>query len=332
MNAPLLKNELKKITEAIHHDPFSILGQHRDGKDLVVRVFIPNASEVRISEGNLPMQRIPESDFFEWHGSALGMPEHYSLIWRDNAGYEHINHDPYSYLPQLADFDLHLFGEGRHRHAYRFLGAHPHEVDGVSGILFAVWAPNAARVSVVGDFNRWDGRMHPMRVRGESGVWELYIPDLHPGCFYKYEIRSRQNDQILLKADPYGQRHELRPCTASLVTGRSIFAWNDSAWMEKRRHMDWQHQPMSIYEVHPGSWQRGLEGEFLNYHELAHRLVDYVVDMGFTHIELMPITEHPYDLSWGYQTTGYYAPTGRFGTPDDFRYFMDHCHRHGIGV
>jgi 1,4-alpha-glucan branching enzyme len=332
MNAPLLKIELSKITEACHHDPFAILGRHKEGKETVVRAFIPNASEVHIAEGGMILNRLPESDFFEWRGNAGGLPEHYKLVWHDDAGYEHVAHDPYTYLPQLADFDLHLYSEGRHRHAYRFLGAHPHEVDGVPGILFAVWAPNAQRVSVVGDFNRWDGRIHPMRARGGSGVWELYIPDLHPGALYKYELRSRQHEQILLKADPYGQQHELRPCTASIVLGKSKLPWNDAEWMEARKHADWQHQPMSIYEVHPGSWQRGLEGEFLNYRELAHRLVDYVVDMGFTHIELMPITEHPYDLSWGYQATGYYAPTGRFGDPDDFRYFMDYCHRNNIGV
>ncbi len=332
MNAPLLGPELLHISEARHHDPFSVLGRHQDGAETVVRAFIPNATDVHIAECGFVLDRLSGSDFFEWRGNSEGLPEHYRLIWRDKAGYEHMAHDPYTFKPQLSEFDLHLFNEGRHRHAYRFLGAHQHEVDGVPGICFAVWAPNAQRVSVVGDFNRWDGRCHPMSVRGGSGVWELFIPDLHPGCIYKYEIRSRQNDQILLKADPYGQRHELRPHTASLAVGNNTFQWNDREWMEKRKQADWQHAPMSIYEVHPGSWQRGMEGEFLNYRELAHRLVDYVKDMGFTHIELMPITEHPFDLSWGYQTTGYYAPTGRFGEPDDFRYFMDHCHQNGIGV
>jgi 1,4-alpha-glucan branching enzyme len=332
MKKSSLSPDLLQISEARHHDPFAVLGRHQDGAETVVRAFIPNAAEVHIAEGGLVLDRLPGSDFFEWRGDAEGLPEHYRLIWRDDAGYEHMGHDPYTYAPQLPDFDLHLFSEGNHRHAYRFMGAHQHEVDGVPGVRFAVWSPNAQRVSVVGDFNRWDGRRHPMRVRGGSGVWELFIPDLQPGCIYKYEIRSRHYDQILLKADPYGQRHELRPRTASIVASVSGFKWGDSKWMEARKKADWQHAPMSIYEMHPGSWQRGMEGEFLNYRELAHRLVEYVKDMGFTHIELMPITEHPYDLSWGYQTTGYYAPTARFGEPDDFRYFMDHCHRNGIGV
>ncbi len=202
----------------------------------------------------------------------------------------------------------------------------------MAGVLFALWAPNAERVSVVGEFNRWDGRRHPMRVRGGSGVWELFIPDLEPGHVYKYEIRNRHSGQVFLKADPYAQRQELRPCTASVIAGTSAFDWNDGGYLAARKEADWQHQPMSVYEVHLGSWQRDMEGEFLGFRELAHRLVDYVNEMGFTHIELLPITEHPFDLSWGYQTTGYFAPTSRYGSPDDFRYFVDHCHRNGIGV
>ena len=332
MNTQQLDAELHRISEARHHDPFAVLGRHQGDGSVVVRTFMPHATEVLIAEGGIPLARLPGSDFFEWRGKPDGMPEHYRLIWRDKDHYEHITHDPYTYGQQLADFDIHLFGEGRHRHAYRFLGAHEHEVDGVPGIRFAVWAPNAERVSVAGDFNRWDGRCHPMRVRAGSGIWELFIPDLGTGHVYKYEIRNRHTGQVLLKADPYGQRHELRPRTASIITGASRYQWGDGAWMQNRRQADWQHIPMSVYEVHPGSWQRGIEGEFLDYRELAHRLVDYVKDMGFTHIELLPITEHPFDLSWGYQTTGYYAPTSRFGEPDDFRYFVDYCHRNDIGV
>ena len=205
-----------------------------------------------------------------------------------------------------------MFAEGTHRHAYRFLGAHVHEIDGVGGILFAVWAPNAERVSVVGDFNHWDGRRHPMRVRGGSGVWELFVPDLEPGMVYKYEIRNRQTSEVFLKADPYARGYELRPATASLACAPCNYVWGDHDWMQQRRDHDWQHRPMSVYEVHPGSWQRGPEGEFLAYRELAERLVDYVADMGFTHIELLPVTEHPYDPSWGYQSTGYFAPTSRY--------------------
>ena len=332
MTSPKINKDLRKIIEARHHDPFSVLGRHKHGKQIVVRAHFPNATQVTIAEGEHPMQRIPGTDIFEWRGGAGKLPDRYRLIWRDTGQHEHITHDPYAFPPQLSDFDLHLFGEGKHWHAYRILGAHPKVVDDVGGILFAVWAPNAERVSVVGDFNRWDGRTHPMRVRGDSGVWELFIPDLEPGALYKFEVRNRNTGEILLKSDPYGQAFEQRPKTASIVVDELPFNWHDQDWMTKREKADWLHAPLSIYEVHLGSWQRGLEGEFLNYRELAKRLVEYVQEMGFTHIELLPITEHPYDPSWGYQTTGYYAPTSRFGSPEDFRWFVDYCHRHGIGV
>lgn len=332
MNMSVLDDELNRIREARHHDPFAVLGCHPKEDGVCIRVFNPQAEAISIAEGGHSLTRIPNSDFFEWHGDGSALPKHYRLIWRDHYHREHIGHDPYTYTPQISDFDLHLFGEGRHRHAYRFLGANEHEVDGVAGILFGVWAPNAERVSVVGDFNDWDGRRHGMRVRGGSGIWELFIPDLEPGHVYKYEIRNRHSGNVLLKADPYSQRHELRPLTASIIAGRSPYQWGDQDWMAQRERADWQHSPMAIYEVHPGSWRRNSEGEFLDYRELARQLVDYVQEMGFTHIELLPITEHPFDLSWGYQTTGYFAPTSRFGSPDDFRYFVDHCHRNGIGV
>jgi len=328
--AAKLDPELQKIVEGRHHDPFAVLGRHVTGTDAVVRVFMPHVVQVTVADGELPFTRVEGSDFFEWRGPAAKVPERYRLIWRDDQHREHIGHDPYCYPAQLADFDLHLFGEGRHYHAHRLLGARLHEVDGVAGVLFAVWAPNAERVSVVGDFNRWDGRCHPMRVRG-VGVWELFIPDLAPGVLYKFEVRG-QGGGLHLKTDPYGRRFELRPATASIVEPADTYRWRDAAWMQKRQACDWQHTPMSIYEVHLGSWQRGPEGEMLNYRDLAHRLVDYVKDMGFSHVELLPVTEHPYDKSWGYQATGYYAPTSRFGSPDDFRYFVDHCHRNGIGV
>ncbi len=333
MQNPPPHDELRRIVEARHHDPFAVLGCHREDGGVVVRAYLPHAQEARIAEGGLAMERVPKSGLFEWRGDdGSRLPPHYSLIWRDEGQREHIARDPYTFAPQVGDLDLHLFGEGRHRHAYRFLGAHEYQVDGVGGVLFVVWAPNAERVSVVGNFNRWDGRCHPMRVRGGSGVWELFIPDLAAGQIYKYEIRNRHTGEIMLKADPYAQRQELRPRTASVVEGASPFRWNDGKWLKARKTADWQHRPMSVYEIHPGSWQRDMEGEFLNYRELAHRLVDYVKDLGFNYIELLPITEHPFDLSWGYQATGYFAPTSRYGSPDDFRYFVDHCHRNGIGV
>jgi 1,4-alpha-glucan branching enzyme len=327
---PNLTPDLQQLIQGRHRDPFGVLGRHvKDGR-VLVRAYLPHAEAVTIAEGEHPMQRVPGTGIFEWQGDPTQVPERYRLIWRDDARREHIAHDPYCYPPQCPDFDLHLFGEGRHWHAYRLLGARVHEVDDVAGVLFAVWAPSAERVSVVGEFNRWDGRTHPMRVHG-NGVWELFIPDLAPGVLYKYEIRAT-GGAVFLKSDPYGQRFEERPKTASIVEPPADYAWRDADWLAARAAHDWQHSPMAIYEVHLGTWQRGPEGEFLNYREIGGRLVAYAKDLGFTHIELMPITEHPYDKSWGYQATGYFAPTSRFGSPDDFRWFVDHCHANGIGV
>ncbi|MBB1126233.1 1,4-alpha-glucan branching protein GlgB [Thiospirillum jenense] len=332
MSHSSLTPELTTLLDARSADPFAHLGRHNHGNALVIRALLPHAESVTIVEGNHAMTRVGDTALFEWHGKAADVPARYRLIWRDDAHHEHITHDPYCFPSQLPDFDLHLFGEGKHWHAYRLLGARVHETDDVAGVLFAVWAPNAERVSVVGDFNRWDGRCHPMRVHG-NGVWEIFIPDLAPGGLYKYEVRSRHG-AILLKTDPYGRQFELRPNTAAIVEPPSSFTWSDAdvTWRQARAEHDWLHTPMSIYEVHLGSWRRGYEGELLNYRELARQLVSYAQEMGFTHLELMPITEHPFDLSWGYQATGYYAPTSRFGTPDDFRWFVDYCHAHDIGV
>jgi 1,4-alpha-glucan branching enzyme len=330
MSQPKLSPDLEKIAKASHRDPFAVLGRHPCEGGLLVRALLPHAEEASIVEGSHALQRIAGTDIFEWRGAVGQVPERYRLIWRDDQGREHIAHDPYCYPPQLSDFDLHLFGEGKHWHAHRLLGARVHQTDGATGVLFSVWAPHADRVSVVGDFNRWNGLAHPMRVHG-NGVWELFIPDLPPGVVYKYELRAKNGD-VFLKSDPYGRHFELRPNTASIVEPLSKFVWKDADWLKVRAEFDWQHSPMSIYELHLGSWQRGPEGEMLNYREIAPRLVEHAKGLGFTHIELMPITEHPYDKSWGYQATGYYAPTSRFGTPDDFRWFVDYCHQHGIGV
>jgi len=324
--------ELKRILDANHHDPFSILGRHPDGQEEVIRAFIPRAKQAHIADTKIQLERIGNTDLFQWSGKPGQIKKHYRISWLDENGQTQTNFDPYCFEPVLSEFDLHLFGEGKHWHAYNFLGARPIEVEGIEGVLFATWAPNAERISVVGDFNNWDGRCHPMRARGDSGIWELFIPGLTNGCVYKFEIRSRIDNQLLLKTDPYGRAFELRPNTASIVTADSEYQWNDGAWVDHREKSDWLHQPMSIYEVHLGSWQKDESGNFLNYRELATRLVDHVKQLGFTHIELLPITEHPFDGSWGYQTTGYYAPTSRFGTPDDFRYFVDYCHANGIGV
>ncbi len=329
---PTIPSALQGILEARHHDPFSVLGKHPYGQGEVVRAYIPGANQVAIVEGNRTMQRIPETDLFEWYGKAGELRDRYQLTWTDAHGQRHVAYDPYCFPTQLEDFDLHLFGEGRHWHAYRFLGAHVHTADGIEGVLFATWAPSAQRVSVVGDFNNWDGRRHPMRVRGGSGIWELFIPGLKPGALYKFEIRNRDWGTIHLKSDPYAQQFEIRPSTASIVVSSDPYPWKDQDWMEARQKAGWQHAPMSIYEIHLGSWRRDRSGNFLNYREIAHQLVDYLKPLGYTHIELLPITEHPFDASWGYQTIGYYAATSRFGTPDDFRYFVDHLHRNGIGV
>ncbi len=328
-----LADDYRKIMKLLQVDPFRILGRHENNKGkAVVRTFLPRAESVYIAEGELPMKRVPDTDLFEWRGKASRVPSRYRLIWRDDEHREHIGHDPYCFPPQLVRADLRPFSEGTHTRAQHFLGARVHETEGVAGVLFSVWAPNARRASVVGDFNHWDGRCHPMRAHPEHGVWELFIPDLKPGVAYKYELEGAAGNGLMLKSDPYGRVFKKRPDNPSIVAETSRFEWRDQEWLRNRANFDWQHAPVSIFEVHLGSWQRGPEGEMLNYQDLAHRLVDYVKELGFTHIELMPVTEHPYDRSWGYQSTGYFAPTSRFGTPDDFRYFMNHCHRNGIGV
>ena len=324
--------DIQRLLESRHHDPFALLGKHKYSNEVLIRAFIPGAAWVRIAENGASLQRMGETDLFAWHGPENQVPDRYRLIWRDSHGAEHVAHDPYCFPPQISEFDLHLFGEGKHWHIYRVLGAHKHQADGIPGVRFAIWAPSAERVSVVGDFNNWDGRCHPMRVLGGSGVWEIFIPGLGIGQPYKYELRTRQGD-IQLKTDPYGQHFELRPANASRVPPPTrAYGWQDTAWMGQRHEFDWQKQAISIYEVHLGSWKRDEHGNFMGYRQLAEELVDHVKRTGFTHIELLPVTEHPLDASWGYQTTGYFAPTSRFGEPDDFRFFVDYCHQHHIGV
>ena len=327
-----INQALQRILDARHHDPFEVLGYHTDGKQQTIRVFRPHCREMRLGENGPELQRLGDTDLFEWTGSGEKLASHYRYHWIDSAGDKHSAYDPYSFGPQIPDYDLYLFGEGRHLHIHRVLGANAHTADGIEGVLFGVWAPNAERVSVIGDFNNWDGRVHSMRNRGGSGVWELFIPELSAGDCYKFEIRNRETGAITEKADPYGKEFENRPKTAAVVRTLETYKWHDTDWLNQRREKSWLHSPSTIYEVHLGSWQRDDSGHFLNYRELAHRLVEYAVHMGFSCIELLPITEHPLDASWGYQTTGYFAPTSRFGSPDDFRYFVDHCHQHNIGV
>ncbi|MGK0673286.1 MAG: 1,4-alpha-glucan branching protein GlgB [Halothiobacillaceae bacterium] len=324
---------IARLLDGRHHDPFSLLGRHPLGEGWsCVRALLPQATSVRLGPQGPAMERIDPRGLWQWEGPDDNLPRHYSLHCTDQHGHTFELIDPYTFEPQLGELDMYLFGEGRHWHVYRVLGAHPHQVDGIDGVLFAVWAPNAERVSVVGDFNQWDGRRNMMRNRGSSGLWELFIPGLMPGDLYKYELRNRESGAILLKTDPYGGAFELRPGTAARVPAPSTYIWNDAPWMQNRKQEGWLNRPMSIYEVHLGSWRRREDGGFLDYRTLAHQLVDYVKPLGFTHIELLPITEHPLDDSWGYQTTGYFAPTSRFGTPDDFRYFVDYLHQNDIGV
>ena len=327
-----LDSDAVRIMEARHHDPFSVLGRHTKNNHIQVKLYLPYAETVCFSHNGVALNRLPESDFFEYNAEIDQLPEHYSLSWTDKDGFSHKNHDPYDFGTQLPEFDQHLFAEGKHWHIYKKLGGHLHTADGIDGVLFAVWAPNAGRVSVVGDFNRWDGRCNPMRSLGSSGIWELFMPDLEVGCYYKFEILNRNTNEILLKTDPYGQQFEFRPNTSSIVIHEDSYKWKDQNWLDARARRNWLHEPMSIYEVHLASWRRDNLGNFLNYRELAVELVGYVKEMGFTHIELLPVTEHPLDASWGYQTTGYFAPTSRHGSPDDFRYFIDTCHQNGIGV
>ncbi|RMG29056.1 MAG: 1,4-alpha-glucan branching protein GlgB [Gammaproteobacteria bacterium] len=327
------RRDLELLAAARHHDPFAVLGAHPlpDGRVRVL-VYQPHARWVHLVDVDAPMRPAGLPGAFVWTGEAGVLPRHYRIRWGSGAHADFEGYDPYTFPPLLSDFDLHLFGEGRHWHAYRFLGAHPHVVDGIAGVRFAVWAPNAERVSVVGDFNAWDGRVHPMRVRGGTGVWELFVPELSIGALYKYEIRHRGSGAIFLKSDPYAQLFELRPGTASQVAAPAAHVWRDGEWLERRRRWDWQHAPISIYEVHLGSWRRREDGGFLSYRQLADRLIPYAKEQGFTHLELLPITEHPLDASWGYQTIGYFAATRRYGEPDDLRYFIDACHQAGLGV
>ncbi|MBB6099238.1 1,4-alpha-glucan branching enzyme [Deinobacterium chartae] len=330
----LNKHEVEQVMAGRHYDPFRVLGLHPlGGNDWVIQAWLPDVREAEVilpSGRRYPMRRTLEAGFFQ-----VRVPEEpdlgrYLLRTVFHDGSELTRRDPYSFWPLLGDFDLALLQAGDHHYAYEKLGAHIREVDGVTGVHFAVWAPHAERVSVVGHFNGWNGLRHPMRNMGSSGVWELFIPGLGHGELYRFEIRTRRGE-LLLKSDPYGRCMEMRPSTASIVWDIEGFEWTDAEYLARRRS-DARDQPISVYEVHLGSWARGENGSFLNYRELAHRIADYVTDLGFTHVELLPITEHPFDGSWGYQVTGYFAPTSRFGTPQDFMYFVNHLHSRGIGV
>ncbi len=324
------------LVEGTHGSPMDLLGRHVSAKGTVLRTLQLFAEQVElIRPDGTPaqvMKKLHPSGVFETEVSDT-RPFAYRYRMTDAAGHTWECDDPYRFPPQISDFDLYLFGEGTQTRLYKSLGARPLMLDGVEGVHFAVWAPNATRVGVVGDFNHWDGRHHPMQTRGSSGVWELFIPGVRPGDAYKYEVKGRDG-YLMQKADPLAFAAEMRPRTASVVSRLGAYTWGDADWIARRASADWLHQPTSVYEVHLGSWRRVPEDDNrpLTYRELADQLIPHVKDLGFTHIEVMPVTEHPYDGSWGYQCTGYFAPTSRFGKPDDFRYFVDQCHQAGLGV
>jgi 1,4-alpha-glucan branching enzyme len=319
-----------------HSDPHSILGAHPGPEGVTIRAFRPGANDVSVvTNGDYPQWRMAQRDkagLFEVLVKDHEQVFPYKLRVQYPDGTIVTQHDPYSYLPTLGELDQHLWNEGHHERIYEKLGAHVREMKGVAGVAFAVWAPNARGVSVVGDFNDWDGRLHMMRSLGLSGIWEVFVPELAPGARYKYEIHA-SDDRLVLKADPFALATEEPPATASVIY-ESSYQFGDSAWMEARPKRDATGSPLSIYEMHLGSWRRNPEdgNRPLKYREIAPMLADYINDMGFTHVELMPVMEHPFTGSWGYQVTGYFSPTARYGSPDDFRFFIDYLHQRGIGV
>jgi 1,4-alpha-glucan branching enzyme len=333
---PVPNEAIEALTRADHGDPFSILGMHGGGGALSVRAFRPDAAKLEVIElGGAARtwiaERVTQDGFFEAALTGATDRFRYSLRCTSHDGHVREQRDPFSFGVLLGELDLHLFAEGSHWELWKKLGAHIEEHDGVTGTVFRVWAPNAKRVSVVGDWNHWDGRIHPMRKLIPGGVWELFVPGVGEMAHYKFEVFDMQGF-LHMKTDPFAFFGQHGTQTAALVWTLDKFPWNDSAWMEKRAQREWHREPVSIYEVHPGSWRRKDGNTFLTWRELAVQLVDYVADMGYTHIELMGVAEYPFEGSWGYQVTGYFAPTSRYGNPDDFRYFVDCCHQRGIGV
>jgi len=324
-------SDARQLAAGTHGDPFSVLGRHLFDHGEVFRCFLPRTRKAWLEDESRPLNRLPGTDLFEYAERPGEIPAHYRILRETESGARVDRIDPYSFWPQLRQEEMDAFHQGHHRHAQKMLGARRHTVDQVEGTLFAVWAPNAGRVSVIGDFNEWDGRCHPMRKHVEQGIWELFLPGICDGR-YKFEVRNAQTGDLHIKSDPFARASEYRPGTASLVAGPPRHSWNDQNWENGKGGGGWHSRPMSVYEVHLGSWRRNEDGSFMGYRRLAEELCSYVRHLGFTHIELMPIMEHPLDESWGYQTTGYFAPTSRFGSPDDFRAFVDHFHQQGIGV
>ncbi len=335
---PVDPDEIAALLHGAHADPFRVLGPHRAGDDLVIRVFRPEAKQVEVVATNdhgraFAAERLHVEGLYQ--ATVPNEPREFPYCVKVTAfdGSEQTFRDPYAYGPIMGEVDLHLFAEGNHKRLYDKFGAHLREIGGERGVYFAVWAPNAARVSVVGDFNFWDGRVHPMRKLLPIGVWEIFIPGVTEGVHYKYELKT-QTGALLLKSDPFGFFSQHGKQTSSMVFDLERFQWSDGEWMAQRATKRMHCQPLSIYEVHLGSWRRKAEegNRSLSYIEFAQSLLPYVLEMGFTHIELLPIAEHPFEGSWGYQVTNYYAPTSRFGNPDELRHFINACHRAGIGV
>lgn len=340
MASTLSKQLIDSLSDGSHGDPFSVLGLHKvsvdEKKKLVLRAFRPEAKSVAVVIGkkSYEMDRVSDEGLFERIFTRRKNAFEYQLEVTPYKGEDFTITDAYQFDTQISDFDLQLWGEGNHHKAYEFMGAHPMDVNGVKGTHFVVTAPSANRVSVVGEFNGWDGRVHRMRKFHDQGLWEIFIPHVQEGDYYKFEIKTPVQDPPLKKADPFAFHSELRPGTASIVADIEGYKWGDDTWVKNRQKKQAEDQPISIYEMHLGSWRRkvGEDPGFLNYRETADQLVPYLQDLGYTHVELMPVAEHPYDPSWGYQITGYYAPTSRFGTPEDFMYFVDQCHQANIGV
>ncbi|MBI3875858.1 MAG: 1,4-alpha-glucan branching protein GlgB [Verrucomicrobia bacterium] len=331
--------ELESLLNVQHRSPHQLLGMHPlgDGSGLVARAFVRDAVKVRVEpvhekdKPSFALKKLDDAGLFEGVTTKASRVYAYDLVITDSAGNTRRTRDGYSFLPQLGEVDQHLFNEGNDLRLYDKLGAQLREVDGVPGTCFAVWAPNAQRVSVVGDFNGWDGRYHPMRLLGVSGVWELFIPGVGEGALYKFEVRDCHGN-LRLKSDPFGFLFEVAPKNACVVWNNRKFAWNDGDWMTRRRERRPLQSPMSVYEVHLGSWMKKTAAESFSFREIAGPLVDYVRRLGFTHVEFLPVTEHAFYPSWGYQVTGFYAPTSRFGTPDDFQFLVNALHEAGVGV
>lgn len=335
----LTDQELESLSRVVHASPHSLLGLHvlGNGNGLVARAQLPDATRVELvpchgaNRPRFELQRLGDTSVFEGVTTDTREIYAYDLVVTDHRGETHQYRDAYSFLPTLGATDLHLIGEGNHRRLYEILGAQLRMIDGVPGTAFAVWAPNARRVSVVGSWNHWDGRAHPMRLLGASGVWEVFIPGVGQGSLYKFELLDSEG-RMRLKTDPFGFFFEQAPKNASIVWNTQSNSWDDAAWIKVREERRWLNAPISIYELHLGSWKKRTAHESLSYRELAGPLIDYVRRMGFTHVEFLPVAEHAFYPSWGYQVTGFFAPTSRFGTPEDLQYLIQSLHAAGIGV